>query len=285
LSIKHSLADKLVYRKLRDFFGGRLRACITGGAALSDDIYLIFTGAGITIYQGYGLTETSPVISSNNPQSGRLGTVGKAIRNVEIRIAHDGEIEARGPGVMAGYYNKSDATREAFTGDGWFRTGDIGEIDEDGFLRITDRKKELFKTSGGKYIAPSHIEQMIRSSKFISQVVLIGAGRKFPSALIVPNFEMLESYADHKALDLKTPAEFCSDARIIDLIERQIAQHTTGLSQYEKVKKFVLIENEMTVDGSELTPTLKVRRRIVDQKYKSVIDKMYDDAESERSAM
>jgi len=283
LSIKHSLADKLVYRKLRDFFGGRLRACITGGAALSDDIYLIFTGAGITIYQGYGLTETSPVISSNNPQSGRLGTVGKAIRNVEIRIAHDGEIEARGPGVMAGYYNKPEATREAFTDNGWFRTGDIGEIDEDGFLRITDRKKELLKTSGGKYIAPSHIEQMIRSSKFISQVVLIGDGRKFPSALIVPNFEMLESYADHKALDLKTPAEFCSDARIIDLIERQIAQHTTGLSQYEKVKKFVLIENEMTVDGSELTPTLKVRRRIIDQKYKSVIDKMYDDAEKKRS--
>jgi long-chain acyl-CoA synthetase len=283
LSIKHSLADKLVYRKLRDFFGGRLRACITGGAALSDDIYLIFTGAGITIYQGYGLTETSPVISSNNPQSGRLGTVGKAIRNVEIRIADDGEIEARGPGVMVGYYNKPYATREAFTDDGWFRTGDIGEIDGDGFLRITDRKKELFKTSGGKYIAPSHIEQMIRSSKFISQAVLIGDGRRFPAALIVPNFEMLESYADHKGLNLKTPTEFCSDLRIKDLIDRQIAQHTVGLSQYEKIKKFVLIENEMTIDGGELTPKLKLRRRIVDEKYKSVIDKMYDDAEKERS--
>jgi long-chain acyl-CoA synthetase len=283
LSIKHSLADKLVYQKLRDFFGGRLRACITGGAALSDDIYLIFTGAGITIYQGYGLTETSPVISSNNPQNGRLGTVGKAIRNVEIRIAVDGEIEARGPGVMVGYYNKPDATREAFTEDGWFRTGDIGEIDGDGILRITDRKKELFKTSGGKYIAPSHIEQMIRASKFISQAVLIGDGRKFPAALIVPNFEMLGSYADRKGLNLKTPTEFCSDLRIKDLIERQIAQHTANLSQYEKVKKFVLIENEMTVDGGELTPTLKLRRRIVDEKYKSVIDKMYDDAEKERS--
>src|SRR5262249_52546948 len=143
LRLKHKLADALVYRKFRQFFGGRLRACITGGAALSDDIYLIFTGAGITIYQGYGLTETSPVISSNNPYSGRLGSVGKPLRNVEIRIAADGEIEVRGPGVMAGYYNKPEANKEAFTADGWFRTGDIGEIDSDGFLRITDRKKEL----------------------------------------------------------------------------------------------------------------------------------------------
>ena len=278
LSIKHSIADKLVYRKLRDFFGGRLRSCITGGAALSDDIYLIFTGAGITIYQGYGLTETSPVISSNNPRSGRLGTVGKAIRNVDVRLAADGEIEVRGPGVMAGYFNKPEATQQAFTPDGWFRTGDIGEIDEDGFLRITDRKKELFKTSGGKYIAPSHIEQMVRASRFISQAILIGDRRKFPSALIVPNFEMLESYAEHKGLNLRSPAEFCRHPRIIDLIDRQIAEHTTGLSQYEKIKKFALIENEMTVDGGELTPTLKIRRRIVDEKYKSVIDKMYDDA-------
>lgn len=282
LSIKHALADRLVYQKLRDFFGGRLRACITGGAALSDDIYLIFTGAGITIFQGYGLTETSPVISSNNPASGRLGTVGKPIRNVEVRLAPDGEIEVRGPGVMVGYYNKPDATHDAFTEDGWFRTGDIGEIDADGFLRITDRKKELFKTSGGKYIAPSHIEQMIRSSKFISQAVLIGDRRKFPAALIVPNFEMLDSYAAHKGLEIKTAAGFCSHPRIIDLIERQIAEHTAGLSQYEKVKKFALIENEMTVDGGELTPTLKVRRRIVDEKYKSVIDKMYDEAEKEK---
>lgn len=278
LSIKHAIADRLVYRKLRAFFGGRLRACITGGAALSDDIYLIFIGAGITIYQGYGLTETSPVISSNNPQSGRLGTVGKPIRNVEVRLAADGEIEVRGPGVMMGYFNKPDATHEAFADDGWFRTGDIGEIDKDGFLRITDRKKELFKTSGGKYIAPSQIEQMVRSSRFISQAVLIGDKRRFPSALIVPNFEMLESYAEHKGLKIDSHAAFCTHPRIIDLIERQIAEHTSGLSQYERIKKFTLIENEMTVDGGELTPTLKVRRRIVDEKYKSVIDRMYDNA-------
>jgi long-chain acyl-CoA synthetase len=162
--------------------------------------------------------------------------------------------------------------------DGWFRTGDIGEIDNDGFLRITDRKKELFKTSGGKYIAPSHIEQMIRGSRFISQAVLIADGRKFPSALIVPNFEMLGSYAHHKGLDLRTPREFCTHPKIIDLIERQVAEHTEHLSQYEKVKKVALLDQEMTVDGGELTPTLKIRRRMVDQKYKSVIDRMYDDA-------
>lgn len=281
LALKHKVADTLVYKKFRDFFGGQLRACITGGAALSDDIYLIFTGAGITIFQGYGLTETSPVLSSNNPESSRLGTVGKAIRNVELRTAPDGEIEARGPGVMLGYYNKPDATHQAFTEDGWFRTGDIGQIDDDGFLRITDRKKELFKTSGGKYIAPSHIEQMIRASKFISQVVLIGDRRKFPSALIVPNFEMLESYARHKGLDLKTPAEYCSSPRIRDLIERQVAEHTSGLSKYEKVKKIALIEDELTVDGGELTPTLKIRRRIVDEKYRDVIDRMYREAEND----
>lgn len=279
LALEHKMADRIVYRKLREFFGGNLRFCITGGAALSDDIYLIFTGAGITIMQGYGLTETSPVISSNNPASCRLGTVGKAIRNVKIRVAADGEIEVSGPGVMLGYYNKPNATAEAFTADGWFRTGDIGDIDTDGFLKITDRKKELFKTSGGKYIAPSPIEQMIRASRFVSQVVLVGNERKFPAALIVPNFEMLESYAQLKGLDLKTPSEFCSSPRIIDLLERQVEGLCKGMAKYEKVKKIALLENEMTVEGGELTPTLKVKRRVVDEKYRSIIDKIYADAE------
>jgi long-chain acyl-CoA synthetase len=274
LAVEHRLADRIVYRKMREFFGDNLKFCVTGGAALSDDIWLIFTGAGIPIMQGYGLTETSPVISSNNPANSKLGTVGRPIRNVRVRVAADGEIEAAGPGVMLGYYHKPEATRDAFDGE-WFKTGDIGEIDADGFLRITDRKKELFKTSGGKYIAPSPIEQMIKASRFVSQVVLIGNERKFPAALIVPNFEMLESYANLKGLDLKTPAEFCASPKIIDLIERQIASHTNGLSQFEKVKKITLLENEMTVEGGELTPTLKVRRKIVDEKYREVIDKMY----------
>jgi long-chain acyl-CoA synthetase len=279
-SLSHKLADKLVFTKLRDFFGGRLRMCITGGAALSDDISLIFTGAGIPIMQGYGLTETSPVISSNNPRSKRLGTVGRPIRNMDARIAADGEVEAMGPGVMLGYYNKPDATRDAFTDDGWFRTGDIGEIDADGFLRITDRKKELFKTSGGKYIAPSPIEQMIRMSRFVSQVVLVGNERKFPAALIVPNFEMLNSYARHKGLEISSPAEFCKHPRIVDLIERQVAELTAELAQYEKVKRIALLENELSVEAGELTPTLKVKRRVVDEKYRDVIDEIYAAAEN-----
>jgi long-chain acyl-CoA synthetase len=274
LLLEHKMADRIVYRKMREFFGGNLRFCVTGGAALSDDIWLIFTGAGIPIMQGYGLTETSPVISSNNPQSSKLGTVGKPIRNVRVRIAEDGEIEAAGPGVMLGYYNKPEATRGAFDGE-WFKTGDIGEIDAEGFLRITDRKKELFKTSGGKYIAPSPIEQMIKASRFISQVVLVGNERKFPSALIVPNFEMLESYARLKGLNLETQREFCDSPKIIDLIERQVASHTENLSQFEKVKKIALLENEMTIEGGELTPTLKVRRKVVDEKYRDVIASLY----------
>jgi long-chain acyl-CoA synthetase len=262
---------------MRDFFGGRLRFCIAGGAALSEDIAYIFNGAGILIMQGYGLTETSPVISSNTPRYAKVGSVGKPIRNVEVRIAEDGEIEASGPNVMIGYYNKPEATREAFTADGWFKTGDIGSIDDEGFLKITDRKKELFKTSGGKYIAPSPIEQLIKASRFVSQVVLIGSERKFPAALIVPNFESLEHYAKLKHLDIKTPAEFCAHPRIIDLFERQVEELTHDLSKFEKVKKIALLENELTVEGGELTPTLKVRRRIVDEKYKDIIEKIYSE--------
>lgn len=275
LGIKHKIADALVYSKLRKFFGGRLRFCITGGAALSDDIYLIFTGAGIPIMQGYGLTETSPVITSNNPIMKKLGTVGKPIRHVEVRIADDGEIEVCGPNIMLGYYGKAEATNDAFTEDGWFKTGDVGEIDADGFLRITDRKKELFKTSGGKYIAPSPIEQMIKASRFVSQVVLIGNNRKFPAALIVPNFDQLDAYSKHKGFGIMNPEEYCNDSRIIDLIERQVEKQTVGLSQFEKVKRIKLLPNELTVDGGELTPTLKMKRRVVDEKYSALIDEIY----------
>jgi long-chain acyl-CoA synthetase len=275
LKIKYAVGDRLVYSKLREFFGGRLRACITGGAALPDDIYLIFNGAGIPVMQGYGLTETSPVLSSNNPEATRLGSVGKPIRNVSVRIAEDGEIEATGPGVMLGYYHKPDATKEAFTDDGWFRTGDIGRVDADGFLFITDRKKELFKTSGGKYIAPSPIEQKIRSSRFVSQVVLVGNARKYAAALIVPNFEMLDSYAKHKGIGTMSAAEYCRDPRIIDLMERQVASHTKGLARFETVKRIALLDREFSVDQGEMTPTLKIKRRVIDEKYMDVIDRLY----------
>ena len=282
LSLKHKLADVIVFEKLRNAMGGRIRILVSGGAALSNEIALAFMGAGLPIVQGYGLTETSPVISAGQLHDIRIGTSGKPIRDVEVRIAADGEIETRGPNVMQGYWHKPQETREVFTIDGWFRTGDIGNLDGDGFLTITDRKKELLKTSGGKYIAPQPIEQMIKGSRFVNQVVVIGNGRKFPAALIVPDWQQLEAYAKYKGLDLHSRAEFCRGPRIIDLFERQIAARTTGLAQFEKIKRIALLDQEFTAEGGELTPTLKVKRRVIDEKYRNVIDRIYDESQSGR---
>ena len=280
LAFKYKLASRLVFSKWHEALGGRIRVFISGGAALPDEIALVFAGAGLPIVQGYGLTETSPVISAGRLEDNRIGTVGRPIRNVEVRIAADGEIETRGPNVMQGYYNKPEETRAVFTEDGWFKTGDIGTLDADGFLRITDRKKELFKTSGGKYIAPQPIEQMIKGSRFVNQVVLIGNGRNFPAALIVPDWEQIRAYAELKGIEAGTPAQFCNNPRIIDLFERQVAQLTPDLAQYERVKRIALLENELTIDGDELTPTLKVKRRVVDEKYRDVIDRLYQEAKA-----
>ncbi|HEX8721972.1 MAG TPA: long-chain fatty acid--CoA ligase [Pyrinomonadaceae bacterium] len=280
LRLQHALASRLVFSKWRGATGGRIRLFCSGGAALPEELGLVFQGAGLPIVQGYGLTETSPVICVNAPDDNRIGTVGRPIRHVEVRTAADGEIETRGPNVMRGYYNKPEATREVFTEDGWFKTGDVGEIDAEGYLRITDRKKELFKTSGGKYVAPQPIEQRIKESRFVNQVVLVGAGRKIPAALIVPDWEALRSYAVHKGLGLKTDADFCRHPRILELLQRQVDAHTADLSRFERVKRVALIERELTVEGGELTPTLKVKRRVVDEKYKDVIDRLYAEAES-----
>ena len=277
LRLKHSIASKLIFSRWKNAFGGRIRLLVSGGAALPEDLSYIYIGAGIPIVQGYGLTETSPVISASTIENNRVGTVGKAIPNVEIRIAEDGEIEVRGPNVMRGYYNKPEETRAVFTSDGWFKTGDIGTIDEDGFLRITDRKKELFKTSGGKYISPQPIEQAIKGSRFVNQVVLIGAERKFPAALIVPVWEQLESYCKLKGIEVKSRTELCRHPRIIDLIQRQIDARTPDLAKYERIKKVALLENEFTIEGGELTPTLKVKRRVIDQKYRDVIERIYEE--------
>jgi long-chain acyl-CoA synthetase len=275
LWLQHKLADAPVYAKWRQAMGGRIRIFVSGGASLADDVALAFAGAGMPIVQGYGLTETSPVITAGRLDDNRTGTVGKPIRGVEVRIAADGEIETRGPNVMRGYWNKPEETRAVFTADGWFKTGDIGHLDADGFLTITDRKKELLKTSGGKYIAPQPIEQLIKSSRFVNQVVVIGNNRNFASALIVPDWDQLEAYAKLKGLSLKTRAEFCRHPRIIDLFERQIAARTQNLAQFEKIKKIALLDQEMTVEGGELTPTLKVKRRVIDEKYREVIDRIY----------
>jgi len=278
LQLKRKIADKLIFSRIRAALGGCIRLLVSGGAALPEELALLYIGAGLPIVQGYGLTETSPVITAGMMEDNRVGTVGKPIRNVEVRIAADGEIESRGPNVMRGYYNKPEETRAVFTEDGWFKTGDIGAIDEGGFLHITDRKKELFKTSGGKYIAPQPIEQMIKGSRFVNQVVLVGNGRKFPAALIVPDWERVESYAQLKGVKAKNHAELCKHPRIIDLFERQLAGLTTELAQYERVKKVALLENELTIEGGELTPTLKVKRRVVDEKYRGTIDALYAEA-------
>ncbi len=275
LNLKHKIADKLIFSKMRAALGGRIRLLVSGGAALPEELALFYIGAGIPIVQGYGLTETSPVITAGLVDNNRVGTVGKPIAIVDVRIAADGEIETRGPNVMQGYYNKPKETREVFTEDGWFKTGDIGTLDEDGFLRITDRKKELFKTSGGKYIAPQPLEQLIKGSRFVNQVVLVGNGRNFPSALIVPDWEMLNSYAQLKGIKAPSRADLCTHPRIIDLFERQVAGLMSEVPQYERVKRVALLENELTIEGGELTPTLKVKRRIVDEKYSDVIDALY----------
>ncbi|MEK6282722.1 MAG: long-chain fatty acid--CoA ligase [Acidobacteriota bacterium] len=284
LGLKHKIADKLIFSKMRTALGGRIRLLVSGGAALPEELGYIYLGAGLPIVQGYGLTETSPVITAGRVEDNRVGTVGKPIRNVEVRIASDGEIETRGPNVMRGYYNKAAETDAVLSPDGWFKTGDIGTLDEDGFLRITDRKKELFKTSGGKYIAPQPIEQMIKGSQFVSQVVLIGNGRRFAAALIVPDWERVESYAQLKGIKAGSRAELCTNPRVIDLFQRQVASLTTELAQYESVKKIALLENEMTIDGGELTPTMKVKRRVVDEKYRDVIDALYSEAELHTTA-
>lgn len=276
LALKHKVADKLIFSKLRQALGGRIRLLISGGAALPEELGYLYIGAGLPIVQGYGLTETSPVITAGVIEDNRVGTVGKPIRNVEVRIAADGEIETRGPNVMRGYYNKPAETAAVMTEDGWFKTGDIGTIDQDGFIRITDRKKELFKTSGGKYIAPQPIEQMIKGSRFVNQVVLIGSGRKFPAALIVPDWESIEAYTQLKGLKAGSRVELCRNPRIVDLFERQVAGLTPDLANYERVKKVALIPDELTIAGGELTPTMKVKRRVIDEKYQDVIDALYE---------
>ena len=284
LNLKRTLAVKLVFARWRASMGGRIRFFVSGGAPLSADLARIFYGAGLPILQGYGLTESSPVISANTPAENRLGSVGRPLEGVSVRIAEDGEVLCSGPNIMPGYYNRPAETAAALQRDGdgrtWLHTGDIGHLDADGFLFITDRKKDLLKTSGGKYIAPQPIENAIRQSRFVNQVVVIGDGRKFPAALIVPNMDALASYAALKGIAYTSPKELLEEPRIVDLIDRQVAKYTAELSQYEKIKAVTLLGRELTVENGELTPTLKVRRRIVVEKYKDLIDRMYAAKES-----
>jgi long-chain acyl-CoA synthetase len=277
LALQHKIADALVFKKWREAVGGNIRIFISGGAPLAPEIGYLFLAAGMSILQGYGLTETSPSVSCNTETRNRIGTVGPIIDGVGVRIAEDGEILVKGDNVMKGYYNRPDDNAEAFTSDGWFRTGDIGHIDADGFLVITDRKKDLIKTSGGKYIAPQRVESLIKSSRFVSQVVVVGNAHKFASALIVPNMELLRGYAQLKGIEFKSQRELLTNPRIIDLIRRQVDKYTADLARFEKVKKVALLEHELTTESGELTPTLKPRRSVIEKKYSSVIDQLYQE--------
>jgi len=271
LGFKFSLAEKLVFSKIKERVGGRLRFFVSGGAPLSQEIAEFFAAANIIILEGYGLTETSPVISNNRIEHVKFGTVGQPIDGVEVKIANDGEIICRGDNVMIGYYNDEVATKEAIDDDGWFHTGDIGEFDKDGFLKITDRKKNIIVTSGGKNIAPAPMEISMISSKYVEQVVVLGDRRNFISALIVAAEEPLQEWADKQGIK----GDIIQDERTVKLFEDEVSKAMEGFAHYETVKKFKLISDEWSVETNELTPTLKVKRKVIEEKYAELIDSMY----------
>jgi long-chain acyl-CoA synthetase len=283
LALQHSIADKLVFSKVRAAVGGRIRYFVSGGAPLSTEINRFFYAAGCRIYEGYGLTETSPVISVNTPARLTIGTVGPPIPGVEVRVAEDGEILTRGPHVMKGYLNHPEATSAAIDADGWFHTGDIGTF-EDGLLRITDRKKDIIVTSGGKNIAPQPIENQVKLNKYVAQAVMIGDRRKFPVILVVPNFEQLDRWAGYKKISTADRREMLANALVKAKMEKEVIGTLGKFAQFEKPKKVVLLENDFTIDSGELTPTLKVKRRTVDRKFRALIDAAYTAEESRAGA-
>ena len=271
-----AIADKLVYSKWRKAIGGNIKAIVVGSSACPVRLERIFTAAKMIILEGYGLTETSPVISVNkyDPHFRKFGTVGQLIKGVQVKIADDGEILAKGPGVMAGYYKNPELTAEVLEG-GWFHTGDIGVLDKDGFLKITDRKKEIFKTSGGKYVAPGPIENRMKESPFIEQMMVIGADRKFTTALIVPSYPNLKLWCTQQKLNLSSNTEIVNNAAVNALFQSIIDSLNTEFNHVEQVKKFTLLQHEWTIDGGELTPTGKMKRRTILEKYNEEIEKMY----------
>jgi long-chain acyl-CoA synthetase len=285
LAIKKKVADRLVFAKLQARTGGRIRFFVSGAAPLSADIAKFFFSAGLPVIEGYGLTESSPVLTLNPLDGIKLGTVGRAIPGVELKIASDGEILARGPNIMQGYYKLPDATRETVDGEGWLHTGDIGELDSDGYLKITDRKKELLKTAGGKYIAPQPIEGMVKRNKFVANAVLYGDRRKYPIILVVPNFDNLERWAKERSLSYASRAELIELADVQAKVEREVMSSLRDLAKFETPKKVVLLENDFTIESGELTPTLKVKRRVVEKRYKDQIDAAYASGDAMAAAI
>jgi long-chain acyl-CoA synthetase len=278
LAKQYAVAQKLVFSKLKARTGGRLRYFVSGGAPLSPEINKFFYAAGLEILEGYGLTETSPVIAVNTPANFRIGTVGKPIEGVEVRIAGDGEILTRGPHVMKGYYNKPDATREAIDPEGWFHTGDIGELRE-GFLAITDRKKDIIVTAGGKNIAPQPLENKVKTNKYVAQAVMLGDKRKFPSMLVVPNFDQLEKWAMKRNIIWTDRAQLLRMPTIQAKMEKEVNRELEGAAHFELPKRIGLLEHDFSIERGELTPTQKVKRRAIDKHYKTLIDSLYEDAE------
>ncbi|MBC8146170.1 MAG: AMP-binding protein, partial [bacterium] len=285
LAAKHLIADRLVFTKIRQATGGRIRFFVSGGSALTREVGEFFFGIGMRIVEGYGLTETSPVIAANPLDKPKLGTVGLPLDNVEVLIAADGEILTRGPHVMKGYYRDPDATAEVIDDDRWLHTGDIGQFDSDGYLKITDRKKNIIVSSGGKNIAPGPIEDMISASRLIDQVILIGENRPYMTALIVPDFEAAKdvvTQAGGTVGDLTTPQgrEELLDGAILSMaIDGQLKDLQRDLSAFERVRRFTLLAEPFSVENGQLTPTLKVKRKVVEKQYGDVIDAMYEGAE------
>ncbi|HET7205807.1 MAG TPA: AMP-binding protein, partial [Terriglobales bacterium] len=279
-SLSWRLAKKLVFSQVRAGFGGQVEIFISGGAPLGRELADWYANIGIRIHEGYGLTETSPVIAVNTPEAHRIGSVGKPLANLEVRIAEDGEILVRGPSVFKCYWKRPEDTRAAFT-DGWFKTGDIGHIDEDGFLFITDRKKDLIKTSGGKFIAPQPIENSLRHNALIAEAVIIGDKRKFPAVLLVPYFPLLEDWARANQIRFTSRAGLVADPRVQALYHGIVADLNQTLARFEKMKKVIVVPDEFTAENGLLTPSMKLRRRVVEERYREQIDRLYSQAETE----
>ena len=273
---KLKIARKLILSKWKEALGGNLELIASGSAALQPRLARVFTAAGMTLVEGYGLTETSPVISVNDMREShfRIGTVGKVIDGVTVKIAEDGEILCKGPNVMMGYYKEEEKTKEVMSGD-YFHTGDIGEIDVDGFLKITDRKKEMFKTSGGKYIAPQVIENQMKQSLFIEQIMVVGAGRKMPTALIQPNVDYVLNWLKEEGVSCTSLAAAVKEAKLIDAFQNEIDTHNKHFGSWEQIKKFQLTPEEWTIDDGHLTPTMKLKRKVIKDKYDDLIESMY----------
>jgi long-chain acyl-CoA synthetase len=278
-SLNWMLANKLVFSKIREGMGGNVETFISGGAPLGRELAEWYATAGIRIHEGYGLTETSPVIAVNTPVNHRIGTVGKTLPNIDVRIAEDGEILVRGPSVFKGYWNRPEETRDALV-NGWFKTGDIGNIDADGYLSVTDRKKDLIKTSGGKFIAPQPIENSLKLNAFIGTAAILGDKRKFPAVIVSPNFSLLEDWARRNNISFASRPELISHPQVQALYDQIVEGINANLARFEKLKRVLLVADEFTAADGALTPTMKLKRRVIEERYRRQIDELYNEAET-----